>query len=165
MLARYAQDDLTDSTDQSLTILRQRYQDAISALSTEAIALLQSWPERLKAITDEHYMYEVRGKAVQGDNYLESLSRQRVPKLAAPTYKSWGELLSFLMRENLPGSYPYTAGVYPYRRMGEDPIRMFAGEGTPERTNRRFHYLSIGQKAVRLSTAFDSVTLYGEDPP
>ena len=164
VLARYAQDDLTDSTDQSLTILRQRYQDAISALSTEAIALLQSWPERLKAITDEHYTYEVRGKAVQGDNYLESLSRQRVPKLAAPTYKSWGELLSFLMRENLPGSYPYTAGVYPYRRMGEDPIRMFAGEGTPERTNRRFHYLSIGQKAVRLSTAFDSVTLYGEDP-
>ncbi len=164
VLASYAKDDLTDSTDQSLTILRQRYQDAISALSTEAIALLQSWPERLKTITDEHYMYEVRGKAVQGKNYLESLSRQRVPKLAAPTYKSWGELLSFLMRENLPGSYPYTAGVYPYRRMGEDPIRMFAGEGTPERTNRRFHYLSIGQKAVRLSTAFDSVTLYGEDP-
>jgi len=163
-LARYAQDDLTDPTDQSLTILRQRYQEAISALSTEAIELLQRWPERLKAITDQNYTYEVRGKVVQGDNYLESLSHQRVPKIAAPTYKSLGELLSFLMRENLPGSYPYTAGVYPYRRMGEDPIRMFAGEGTPERTNRRFHYLSIDQKAVRLSTAFDSITLYGEDP-
>jgi methylmalonyl-CoA mutase len=163
-LAHYAQNNLTDSTDQSLTILRQRYQDSISDLSTEAIELLQRWPKRLKAITDQHYTYEVRGKVVRGDNYLESLSHQRVPKLAAPNYKSWGELLSFLMRENLPGSYPYTAGVYPYRRMGEDPIRMFAGEGMPERTNRRFHYLSIDQKAVRLSTAFDSVTLYGEDP-
>src|SRR5690606_26548743 len=85
-------------------------------------------------------------------------------KIAAPTYKSWGELLTFLGKENLPGSYPYTGGVYPYRRTGEDPIRMFAGEGTPERTNRRFHYLSVGQPAARLSTAFDSVTLYGEDP-
>ncbi|PKM07735.1 MAG: methylmalonyl-CoA mutase, partial [Gammaproteobacteria bacterium HGW-Gammaproteobacteria-5] len=94
----------------------------------------------------------------------ESLSHQKVPKIAAPGYKSWGELLTFLGKENLPGYYPYTGGVYPYRRTGEDPIRMFAGEGTPERTNRRFHYLSVGQPAVRLSTAFDSVTLYGEDP-
>ncbi len=109
-------------------------------------------------------MYEVRGKPVEGNNYVESLSHQKVPKIAAPTYKSWGELLTFLSKENLPGAYPYTGGVYPYRRTGEDPTRMFAGEGTPERTNRRFHYLSVGQKAARLSTAFDSVTLYGEDP-
>ncbi|RZA31845.1 MAG: methylmalonyl-CoA mutase, partial [Lysobacteraceae bacterium] len=88
----------------------------------------------------------------------------KIPKIAAPTYRSWGELLTFLGKENLPGSYPFTGGVYPYRRTGEDPIRMFAGEGTPERTNRRFHYLSVGQPAARLSTAFDSVTLYGEDP-
>jgi methylmalonyl-CoA mutase len=94
----------------------------------------------------------------------QSLSHQPIPKIAAPTYRSWGELLTFLGKENLPGSYPYTGGVYPYRRTGEDPIRMFAGEGTPERTNRRFHYLSVGQPAARLSTAFDSVTLYGEDP-
>ena len=101
---------------------------------------------------------------MQGDNYIESLSHQKIPKVAAPHYRNWGELLRFLQKENLPGAYPYTAGIYPYRRTGEDPIRMFAGEGTPERTNRRFHYLSHGQKATRLSTAFDSVTLYGEDP-
>ncbi len=150
--------------DRSVLVLRQRYQDALKSLSTESIALLREWPQRLKSITDEHYVYEVRGKAVEGSNYVESLSHQMVPKIAAPTYKSWGELLAFLCKENLPGAYPYTGGVYPYRRTGEDPTRMFAGEGTPERTNRRFHYLSVGQKAARLSTAFDSVTLYGEDP-
>jgi methylmalonyl-CoA mutase len=153
-----------ESTDRSVLVLRQRYQDALKSLSTESIALLREWPQRLKSITDEHYAYEVRGKAVEGNNYVESLSHQRVPKIAAPTYKSWGELLTFLSKENLPGAYPYTGGVYPYRRTGEDPTRMFAGEGTPERTNRRFHYLSAGQNAARLSTAFDSVTLYGEDP-
>ena len=152
------------SNDRSLHVLRQKYNDAVKALSTEAISLLREWPTRLKSITDEHYTYEVRGKAVKGNNYVESMSHQKVPKIAAPTYKSWGELLTFLMKENLPGAYPYTGGIYPYRRTGEDPLRMFAGEGTPERTNRRFHYLSHGQKATRLSTAFDSVTLYGEDP-
>ena len=150
--------------DHSLLTLRQRYNDAVKSLSSEAINLLREWPDRLKAITDEHYTYEVRGKAVEGNNYVESMSHQKVPKIAAPTMKSWGELLIFLMKENLPGAYPYTGGIYPYRRTGEDPLRMFAGEGTPERTNRRFHYLSHGQKATRLSTAFDSVTLYGEDP-
>ncbi len=150
--------------DRSVLLLRQRYQDALKSLTTESVALLREWPQRLKSITDEHYVYEVRGKAVEGNNYVESLSHQKVPKIAAPTYKSWGELLTFLCKENLPGAYPYTGGVYPYRRTGEDPTRMFAGEGTPERTNRRFHYLSLGQKAARLSTAFDSVTLYGEDP-
>ncbi|HEX6832134.1 MAG TPA: methylmalonyl-CoA mutase family protein, partial [Rudaea sp.] len=150
--------------DRSLITLRQRYNDAVTALSSEAIQLLRAWPARLKSITDAHYTYEVRGKAVEGNNYVESLSHQQIPKIAAPTMKSWGELLTFLMKENLPGAYPYTGGIYPYRRTGEDPLRMFAGEGTPERTNRRFHYLSHGQKATRLSTAFDSVTLYGEDP-
>jgi methylmalonyl-CoA mutase len=150
--------------DRSLLTLRQRYQDAIKALSTEAAILLREWPARLKSITDDVTEYEVRGKKIRVENYRDSLSHQKIPKIAAPTYKSWGELLTFLMKENLPGAYPYTGGVYPYRRVGEDPIRMFAGEGTPERTNRRFHYLSVGQPAARLSTAFDSVTLYGEDP-
>ena len=150
--------------DRSLITLRQRYQDAVQSLTTENLRLLREWPQRLKSITDEHFSYEVRGKAVTGDNYRVSLSHQPIPRIAAPTYRSWGELLTFLGKENLPGSYPYTGGVYPYRRSGEDPIRMFAGEGTPERTNRRFHYLSVGQPAARLSTAFDSVTLYGEDP-
>ncbi|MET1162486.1 MAG: methylmalonyl-CoA mutase family protein, partial [Pseudoxanthomonas sp.] len=150
--------------DRSLLTLRQRYQAAVQSLSNENLKLLREWPQRLKSITDEHFSYDVRGKAVTGENYRQSLSHQPIPKIAAPTYKSWGELLTFLGKENLPGSYPYTGGVYPYRRCGEDPIRMFAGEGTPERTNRRFHYLSVGQPAARLSTAFDSVTLYGEDP-
>ena len=151
-------------TPHTLAVLRQRYNEAVKELSSEALHLLREWPQRLKSITDEHYTYEVRGKPVEGSNYTESLSRTKIPKVAPPAYKSWADLLRFLMRENLPGSYPYTAGVYPYRRIGEDPTRMFAGEGTPERTNRRFHYLSLGQPAARLSTAFDSVTLYGEDP-
>ncbi|MCW4454759.1 methylmalonyl-CoA mutase family protein [Flavobacterium sp. MXW15] len=150
--------------DRSLLTLRQRYNDAVQSLDSEALRLLRGWPARLKSITDEVNEYQVRGKAIRVENYRESLSHQQIPKIAAPTYRSWGELLVFLQKENLPGAYPYTGGVYPYRRSGEDPIRMFAGEGTPERTNRRFHYLSVGQPAARLSTAFDSVTLYGEDP-
>src|SRR5262249_44719763 len=110
------------------------------------------------------YSYKVRGRDVVGSNHVGTLSRSQIPKIAAPEFEAWSELLRFLMLENLPGAYPYTAGVYPYRREGEDPTRMFAGEGTPERTNRRFHYLARGQKTPRLSTAFDSVTLYGEDP-
>ena len=150
--------------DRTLLTLRQRYNDAVQALTSEHLRALREWPQRLKSITDEVNEYQVRGNTIRVENYRESLSHQKIPKIAAPTYKSWGELLTFLGKENLPGSYPYTGGVYPYRRSGEDPIRMFAGEGTPERTNRRFHYLSVGQPAARLSTAFDSVTLYGEDP-
>ncbi|HEX7965528.1 MAG TPA: methylmalonyl-CoA mutase family protein [Gammaproteobacteria bacterium] len=152
------------SADPTLILLRQRYQEAVKSLSSEALDLLREWPHRLKSVTDEHYTYEVRGKVIEGNNYVESLSHQKIPKIAAPRHMGWSELLRFLMKENLPGHYPYTGGVYPYRRTGEDPTRMFAGEGTPERTNRRFHYLSHGQKGARLSTAFDSVTLYGEDP-
>lgn len=163
-LALYADDVLVEGDDRSLKTLRQRYNDAVQSLDSEALKLLRDWPARLKSITDKVNEYEVRGKTIRVENYRESLSHQMIPKIAAPTYRSWGELLMFLQKENLPGSYPYTGGVYPYRRTGEDPIRMFAGEGTPERTNRRFHYLSLGQPAARLSTAFDSVTLYGEDP-
>lgn len=152
------------AVDATLLLLRQRYNDALQSLSSESLKLLREWPQRLASITDEVTEYEVRGKAIRVENYRQSLSHQPIPKIAAPRYRSWGELLTFLGKENLPGSYPYTGGVYPYRRAGEDPIRMFAGEGTPERTNRRFHYLSVGQPAARLSTAFDSVTLYGEDP-
>jgi methylmalonyl-CoA mutase len=160
----YAADALREGGDRSLLTLRQRYNDALNSLSTESLALLRAWPERLKSVTDEFTEYQVRDKVIRVENYRESLSHQKIPKIAAPQWKSWGELLIFLGKENLPGHYPYTGGVYPYRRSGEDPIRMFAGEGTPERTNRRFHYLSVGQPAARLSTAFDSVTLYGEDP-
>jgi methylmalonyl-CoA mutase len=153
-----------EGADRSLVLLRQRYDSAISELSKDAIQLLRAWPERKQGLRTEQYAYEVRGRTITGSNYRESLSRLQIPKIGMPRDADWGELLSFLMRENLPGAYPYTAGVFPYRRSGEDPIRMFAGEGTPERTNRRFHLLAHGQPAVRLSTAFDSVTLYGEDP-
>ena len=163
-LAEYPSDALAEQGDLSLLTLRQRYQAALSDVSSEGIELLREWPERRAGVRSEQYSYQVRGRELTGDNYRVSLSQQRIPKIAAPKFEDWGELLSFLMRENLPGSYPYTGGVYPYRRANEDPIRMFAGEGPPERTNRRFHYLAHGHEAARLSTAFDSVTLYGEDP-
>ena len=98
------------------------------------------------------------------ENYRTTLSETRVPKVARPGYRSWGDRLYWRLMENVPGEYPYTSGVYPYKRTAEDPTRMFAGEGPAERTNRRFHYLADGQPAKRLSTAFDSITLYGEDP-
>ena len=150
--------------DRTLLTLRQRYNAALDDLTPESLRLLRDWPARFKSVTDEVNEYQVRDKTIRVDNYRTSLSQQKIPKIAPPRHRDWGDLLKFLGKENLPGHYPYTGGVYPYRREGEDPIRMFAGEGTPERTNRRFHYLSLGQPAVRLSTAFDSVTLYGEDP-
>jgi len=160
----YTASQLVQDGDESLLILRQRYQEALGELSTDEISLLRDWPARCAGVRSEHYSYPVRGKEVTGDNFRESLSHLQIPKIGLPRYTGWGELLRFLMKENLPGAYPYTAGVFPYRRAGEDPTRMFAGEGTPERTNRRFHFVSKGQPANRLSTAFDSVTLYGEDP-
>ncbi|RAO77511.1 methylmalonyl-CoA mutase family protein [Dyella jiangningensis] len=164
-LARYESEALhEEGADRTLLTLRQRYNAAIKELSHEAIHLLHDWPKRYKSVTDEVNEYKVRDKVIRVENYRESLSHQKIPKVAPPKTKDWGDQLRFLMRENLPGYYPYTGGVYPYRRTGEDPTRMFAGEGTPERTNRRFHYLSQGGAATRLSTAFDSVTLYGEDP-
>ncbi|MGD8573880.1 MAG: methylmalonyl-CoA mutase family protein [Gammaproteobacteria bacterium] len=163
-LMPYPADALTASVDNSMRVLRQRYNEALDSVGDEGLKLLRGWPARAEAARADEYAYKVRGKDIRGDNYTESLSHLRIPKLALPRYRDWGDLLRFLMEENLPGAYPYTAGVYPYRRAGEDPTRMFAGEGTPERTNRRFHYLSLGQPATRLSTAFDSVTLYGEDP-
>ena len=146
------------------TRLRARYNAALGDLGVEALGLLRGWERQIAGITSEQYSYTVRDHEITGENYRRSLSQQLIPKIAPPRFDGWGDRLRFLMKENLPGSYPYTGGVFPYRRAGEDPTRMFAGEGTPERTNRRFHYLSQGQPAARLSTAFDSVTLYGEDP-
>jgi methylmalonyl-CoA mutase len=163
-LGLYEENALQDGADRALIVLRQRYNDAIRSLTDDAVQLLKSWPGRAAGIRTEEYSYKVRSRDITGPNFTESLSKLSIPKIGRPGYRDWGELLQFLMSENLPGAYPYTAGVYPYRRTAEDPIRMFAGEGTPERTNRRFHLVSRGQPAVRLSTAFDSVTLYGEDP-
>jgi methylmalonyl-CoA mutase len=157
--------DLPDDTEpNSVGALRQAYQIALEAMGITGLDLLQAWPARREAVQQEEYSYTVRGRKITGKNYTESISHQNIPKVATPKYRDWGDLLRFLQMENLPGSYPYTGGVYPYRRLGEDPTRMFAGEGPPERTNQRFHYLAKGHEAARLSTAFDSVTLYGEDP-
>jgi len=150
--------------DAALIRLREEYDAALAAVGAEGLGELRAWPARVNSITEPEYVYKVRGREVRGENYTETLSHNRIPKLLAPKTRDWGDILRFVMRENLPGAYPYTAGVYPYRREQEDPIRMFAGEGSPERTNRRFHYLARGQASTRLSTAFDSTTLYGEDP-
>ena len=163
-LDRYPDAALADPSYASLARLREAYDDALDAIGPEAVELLRQWPALAKGATDPEYAYVVRGREIRGDNYTETLSHTQVPKLAVPKYRDWGDLLAFLLSEHLPGHFPYTAGVYPYRREEEDPIRMFAGEGAPERTNRRFHYLAAGHGAVRLSTAFDSTTLYGEDP-
>ncbi|MDX1454284.1 MAG: methylmalonyl-CoA mutase family protein [Gammaproteobacteria bacterium] len=158
-------DDLQDKdSDLSIRTLRQRYNEAVKSLSPESIELLKDWDMAKQGARTEQFSYEVRGKEIKGDNYTESLSHLQIPKIGLPKFSDWGEILRWRREENLPGHYPYTAGVFPYRRTGEDPARMFAGEGTPERTNRRFHYVSHGLPAARLSTAFDSVTLYGEDP-
>ncbi|MGB0428811.1 MAG: methylmalonyl-CoA mutase family protein, partial [Flavobacteriales bacterium] len=110
------------------------------------------------------YSFKVRDKEIKIDTQSTSLSQLSIPKVALPKYQAWGDVLAWVLQENVPGECPYTAGLYPFKRTGEDPTRMFAGEGGPERTNRRFHYVSLGMPAKRLSTAFDSVTLYGNDP-
>jgi methylmalonyl-CoA mutase len=164
-LDRYPETALSEeSADATKRELRRAYNQSLDEIGTEGVGELKVWPARAAAATAEKYSYKVRDRIVVGDNYTESLARQPIPKLAVPKFADWGEILHFLGTENLPGAYPYTGGVYPYRREEEDPTRMFAGEGAPERTNRRFHYLAGGHGAARLSTAFDSTTLYGEDP-
>lgn len=133
-------------------------------LTPENKELIQEWEELKASYQKEFFEYDVRGKIIKQPLYYESLSQLKVPKIAVPKFKDWGDILQWRLQENFPGMYPYTAGVFPLKRAEEDPTRMFAGEGGPERTNRRFHYVSVGQPAKRLSTAFDSVTLYGEDP-
>ena len=133
-------------------------------LSAESRELLRRWPERQAQYTADDFIYHVRGKEIRQPLYRETLAHSRVPKVSLPKYSDAGDLLRWQLTENLPGEFPYTAGVFPLKRANEDPTRMFAGEGGPERTNRRFHYVSQGLPAKRLSTAFDSVTLYGEDP-
>src|SRR6266540_337187 len=140
------------------------YQDLEVRLHPDCKRLLAEWPAMKRRYAAAKYQFQVRDKVIDLDLYSESLSHLRVPKVALPRYEDWGDILTWLLRENAPGLFPFTAGVFPLKREGEDPARMFAGEGGPERTNKRFHYVSRGLPAKRLSTAFDSVTLYGEDP-
>lgn len=133
-------------------------------LSAESKRILENWEALKEAYSGDEFVTKVRDKEIRTILRTESLSGLKIPKVALPKFKDYGEILRWAYKENVPGSFPYTAGVFPFKREGEDPKRQFAGEGTPERTNRRFHYLSKDDTAKRLSTAFDSVTLYGEDP-
>ena len=151
----------TTDQDSSLQKLITELEHQLFPLSKK---LLDEWEGVKESYKKEFFEYHVRGKVIQQPLYFESLSHTKVPKVAVPRFKDWGDILSWRFQENFPGKFPYTAGVFPLKRQEEDPTRMFAGEGSPERTNRRFHYVSVGQPAKRLSTAFDSVTLYGEDP-
>jgi isobutyryl-CoA mutase len=136
----------------------------IELLTKENRKLLDNFPLQRENYSKDEFTYTVRNKNISINNKTVSLTGIKIPKVATPKYSAHGDILKWLHKENFPGNFPYTAGVYPFKRANEDPTRMFAGEGNPERTNKRFHYLSKGQPAIRLSTAFDSVTLYGENP-
>ncbi|MGB1253661.1 MAG: methylmalonyl-CoA mutase family protein, partial [Candidatus Promineifilaceae bacterium] len=126
--------------------------------------ILDAWPEKVARYGADEYVYQVRGRDIKVPTFTTTMSHNRVARVSLPKYSAWGDILKWSLQENVPGEFPFTAGVFPFKRQGEDPTRMFAGEGGPERTNKRFHYVSHGIPAKRLSTAFDSVTLYGNDP-
>ncbi|MGL2987502.1 methylmalonyl-CoA mutase family protein [Flavobacterium sp. RSSA_27] len=126
--------------------------------------MILTWNEKVNKYKNPVYTFKVRDREIKMATHTESLSHTQIPKVALPKYQAWGDILRWCLQENVPGEFPFTAGLYPFKREGEDPSRMFAGEGGPERTNKRFHYVSAGLPAKRLSTAFDSVTLYGNDP-
>ena len=162
-----ADEKLSDNIPAAVSLhdtLKGVYQHLEEQLDGECKRLLRQWPDTKLKYTQEFFIYKVRDKEIKQPLFYESLSKLQIPKVSLPRYEDWGDILKWLLTENVPGEFPYAAGVFPLKREGEDPTRMFAGEGGPERTNKRFHYVSLGQPAHRLSTAFDSVTLYGEDP-
>ena len=140
------------------------YGKSLGLLDQRCRTLLGEWPALAQRYREPVYRFQVRDKVIEQELWAESLAHLRIPKVSLPRYRDWGDLLHWILTENVPGHFPFTGGVFPLKRENEDPARQFAGEGGPERTNRRFHYLSRGLPAKRLSTAFDSVTLYGEDP-
>jgi methylmalonyl-CoA mutase len=144
--------------------LNEEYKKIETELDGKTKFILETWPLKVGSYSQPEYIFQVRDKKIKVETYVESLSHTRIPKISLPKYKGWGDIVKWNLKENVPGEFPYAAGVFPFKREGEDPTRMFAGEGGPERTNKRFHYLSKGMPAKRLSTAFDSVTLYGNDP-
>ncbi|WP_309864965.1 fused isobutyryl-CoA mutase/GTPase IcmF [Desmospora profundinema] len=160
---RWLQAESTGESDSEKTLapLEQRLE---SEVDPETKAILEEWPKLKEQYRQDELVIRVRDREIRNPLFTTSLSGSRIPKVALPRYRDWGEIVRWMMAENVPGRFPFTAGVFPLKRGDEDPKRMFAGEGTPERTNRRFHYLSEGEPAKRLSTAFDSVTLYGRDP-
>tara|TARA_B100001741_G_scaffold313848_1_gene322702 strand:+ start:6055 stop:9423 length:3369 start_codon:yes stop_codon:yes gene_type:complete len=144
--------------------LKAIYNERFLDLDPKNMLLIEGWNDIKQAYKKNKFIYKVRKKEISIQTHTESLSGSQIPKISLPKYSSWGDLLHWQLQENLPGHFPYTSGIFPFKREGEDPTRMFAGEGGPERTNKRFHYVSLGMPAKRLSTAFDSVTLYGNDP-
>jgi methylmalonyl-CoA mutase len=160
-------DTLSEATTDNDTIiksLQEEYEKIKLNIDPKNWKLIERWKDTVKQYKEALFKFNVRDKEIAIQTHTESLSHTQVPKVALPKYEAWGDLLQWMLQENVPGEFPYTAGIYPFKREGEDPTRMFAGEGGPERTNRRFHYVSHTMPAKRLSTAFDSVTLYGNDP-
>jgi methylmalonyl-CoA mutase len=155
---------ITEDNETLVELLKKEFDKVKMNLDPYNWEKILDWENVVQKYTNEVYTFKVRDKEIKIDTYTESLSHLKIPKVALPKYKAWGDLLKWLLQENVPGEFPFTAGLYPFKRTGEDPTRMFAGEGGPERTNRRFHYVSAGLPAKRLSTAFDSVTLYGNNP-
>ena len=154
---------LNEGTEISAT-LNQQVEEKRKDLDGDVQRLLEEWDTKKQNYKNDEFIYHVRNREIRVPTYTLSLSKSKIPRVSLPAYKGWADIVKWNLQENVPGEFPFTAGVYPFKRKGEDPTRMFAGEGGPERTNRRFHYLSSDMPAARLSTAFDSVTLYGEDP-
>jgi methylmalonyl-CoA mutase len=153
-----------DDKERLMETLGETYLQIELDLDPRNKILLETWESKINMYRNEYYIFKVRDKEIKIKTHSESLSHTQIPKVAVPKFKGWGDILRWALKENFPGEFPFTAGIYPFKREGEDPTRMFAGEGGPERTNKRFHYVSLGMPAARLSTAFDSVTLYGNDP-
>ena len=155
---------LSDSSDQTKKEIKKEYENLLLELDPKNKILIDNWDKLQKRYKDKIFEFKVRDKELSINTHSKSLSSTEIPKIALPKYEAWGDILKWQLQENIPGEFPFTSGLFPFKREGEDPTRMFAGEGGPERTNKRFHLVSLGMPAKRLSTAFDSVTLYGNDP-
>ena len=160
----YALHRVAEMLKSDSSALKKAIEGEVLNLDPKNWKLIEEWPKKTSQYKGPVFKFKVRDKEIGIKTHSESLSHLQIPKVSLPRYEAWGDLLKWNLQENVPGEFPYTAGIYPFKREGEDPARMFAGEGGPERTNRRFHYVSHGLPAKRLSTAFDSVTLYGNDP-
>ncbi|TDQ29170.1 methylmalonyl-CoA mutase family protein [Zeaxanthinibacter enoshimensis] len=156
--------DVAKNKEELADLLEKEFKKTFKELDPHHWESIRGWEDLQQKYKAPEYKFKVRGKEIRIETHTTSLSQLQIPKVALPGYKAWGDILKWTLQENVPGQFPYTAGLYPFKRTGEDPTRMFAGEGGPERTNRRFHYVSMDMPAKRLSTAFDSVTLYGNDP-
>jgi len=153
-----------EGNDSVLEVLQTTFEKVKLDFDPHNQQILDGWEEKKARYKNEVFSFKVRGNEISVETHTKTLSQLSIPKVSLPSYEGWGDILKWNLQENVPGEFPYAAGLFPFKRQGEDPTRMFAGEGGPERTNRRFHYVSLGMDAKRLSTAFDSTTLYGNDP-